>query len=216
MPAERARDRLLRKLSGEISDKRVLDAIAAVRRERFVRQADRHAAYEDVALGIAAGQTISQPTIVAIMLQEMELRRFDRVLEIGTGSGYQAAILGELAREVVTVERVPELAESAREVLKRMGYDNVRVEDAGAILGWPADAPFDAIVVAAAAPRLPRTLIGQLEIGGRLVIPVGDLREQSLMKVVRTMDGAVTRSLGACRFVPLIGRDAWSESDLSS
>ena len=216
MPAERARDRLLRKLSGEISDKRVLDAIAAVRRERFVRQADRHAAYEDVALGIAAGQTISQPTIVAIMLQEMELKRFDRVLEIGTGSGYQAAILGELAREVVTVERVPQLAESAREVLERMGYDNVRVEDAGPILGWPAGAPYDAIVVAAAAPRLPRTLIGQLEIGGRLVIPVGDLREQSLMKVVRTMDGVVTRALGACRFVPLIGRDAWSESDLSS
>ena len=216
MPTERARDRLLRKLSGEISDKRVLDAIAAVRRERFVRQADRHAAYEDVALGIAAGQTISQPTIVAIMLQEMELKRFDRVLEIGTGSGYQTAILGELAREVVTVERVPQLAESAREVLKRMGYDNVRVEDAGPILGWPAGAPYDAIVVAAAAPRLPRTLLGQLEIGGRLVIPVGNLREQSLMKVVRTMDGVVTRALGACRFVPLIGRDAWSESDLSS
>ncbi|MCE2456439.1 MAG: protein-L-isoaspartate(D-aspartate) O-methyltransferase [Dehalococcoidia bacterium] len=216
MPTERARDRLLRKLSGEISDKRVLDAIAAVRRERFVRQADRHAAYEDVALGIAAGQTISQPTIVAIMLQEMELKRFDRVLEIGTGSGYQTAILGELAREVVTVERVPQLAESAREILERMGYDNVRVEDAGPILGWPAGAPYDAIVVAAAAPRLPRTLLGQLEIGGRLVIPVGNLREQSLMKVVRTMDGVVTRALGACRFVPLIGRDAWSESDLSS
>ena len=216
MPAERARDRLLRKLSGEISDKRVLDAIATVRRERFVRQADRHVAYDDVALGIAAGQTISQPTIIAIMLQEMELKRFDRVLEIGTGSGYQAAVLSELVREVVTVERVPELAESSREILARMGYDNVRVENAGAILGWPADAPYDAIVVAAAAPRLPRTLIGQLEIGGRLVIPVGNLREQSLMKVVRTLDGVVTRALGACRFVPLIGRDAWAESDLGN
>ena len=216
MPAERARDRLLRKLSGEISDKRILDAIAAVRRERFVRQADRHVAYDDVALGIAAGQTISQPTIVAIMLQEMELKRFDRVLEIGTGSGYQAAVLSELVREVVTVERVPELAESSREILARMGYDNVRVENAGATLGWPADAPYDAIVVAAAAPRLPRTLIGQLEIGGRLVIPVGNLREQSLMKVVRTLDGVVTRALGACRFVPLIGRDAWAESDLGN
>ena len=216
MPAERARDRLLKKLSREISDKRVLDAIAAVRRERFVRQADRHVAYDDVALGIAAGQTISQPTIVAIMLQEMELKRFDRVLEIGTGSGYQAAVLSELVREVVTVERVPELAESSREILARMGYDNVRVENAGAILGWPAAAPYDAIVVAAAAPRLPRTLIGQLEIGGRLVIPVGNLREQSLMKVVRTLDGVVTRALGACRFVPLIGRDAWAESDLGN
>ena len=121
MPAERARDRLLRKLSGEISDKRVLDAIAAVRRERFVRQVDRHVAYDDVALGIAAGQTISQPTIVAIMLQEMELKRFDRVLEIGTGSGYQAAVLSELVREVVTVERVPELAESSREIWHAWG-----------------------------------------------------------------------------------------------
>ena len=214
MPVERARDRLLRKLSGEISDKRVLGAIAAVPRERFVRQADRHVAYDDIALGIAAGQTISQPTIVAIMLQEMELKRFDRVLEIGTGSGYQAALLGELAREVVTVERVPELADSAGLLLARLGYSNVSVEEAGVGLGRPEDAPFDAIVVAAAAPRIPRTLLGQLEVGGRLIIPVGNLREQSLMKVVRTFDGAVTRALGACRFVPLIGRDAWSESDL--
>ncbi len=215
MPVERARDRLLRKLSGQISDKRVLDAIAAVPRERFVRQADRHVAYEDIALSIPAGQTISQPTIVAIMLQEMELKRFDRVLEIGTGSGYQAAILGELAREVVTVERVPELADSARMLLTRLGYTNISVEEAGVALGSPGDAPFDAIVVAAAAPRIPRNLLLQLEIGGRLVIPVGNLREQSLIKAVRTMDGVVTRSLGACRFVPLIGREAWSESDLS-
>ena len=214
MPVERARDRLLRKLSGEISDKRVLDAIARVPRERFVRPAERHLAYEDVALGIAARQTISQPTIVAIMTQEMEIRRYDRVLEIGTGSGYQAAILGELAREVVTVERVPELAESARQMLHRLGYGNIRVEEAGDLLGRPEDAPFDAIIVAAAAPRLPRTLIRQLEIGGRLVIPVGSLREQSLMKLVRTTNGVVTRALGACRFVPLIGRDAWAESEV--
>ncbi len=216
MPVERARDRLLRKLSGEISDKRVIDAIAAVPRERFVRPVERHVAYEDIALGIAAGQTISQPTIVAIMLQELELRRFDRVLEIGTGSGYQAALLAELAREVVTVERVPELAESARLLLDRLGYGNIRVEEAGPLLGRPGDAPFDAIVVAAAAPRIPQNLVGQLEFGGRLVIPVGSLREQSLLKVVRTMDGVVTRALGACRFVPLIGRDAWPESELTS
>ena len=214
MPVERARDRLLRKLSGEISDKRVLDAMARVPRERFVRPAERHLAYEDVALGIAARQTISQPTIVAIMTQEMEIRRYDRVLEIGTGSGYQAAILGELAREVVTVERVPDLAESARQMLHRLGYGNIRVEEAGDLLGRPEDAPFDAIVVAAAAPRLPRMLIRQLEIGGRLVIPVGSLREQSLMKLVRTTNGVVTRALGACRFVPLIGRDAWAESEV--
>ena len=214
MPVERARGRLLRKLSREIPDSRVLDAIASVPRERFVRPADRHVAYEDVALGIASGQTISQPTIVAIMVQEMEIRRFDRVLEIGTGSGYQAAILGELAREVVTVERVPELAASARKLLARMGYSNVRVEQSGGFLGRPEDAPFDAIVVAAAAPRLPQTLMSQLEIGGRLIIPVGSLRDQSLMKIVKTVDGAVTRALGACRFVPLIGHDAWSETEV--
>ena len=214
MPVERARDRLLRKLSGAISDQRVLDAIASVPRERFVRAADRHVAYDDVALGIAAGQTISQPTIIAIMTQELELRRFDRVLEIGTGSGYQAAILGEMVREVVTVERVPELAASARRLLGRLGYSNIRIEQAGGLLGRPEDAPFDAIVVAAAAPRLPRTLISQLEFGGRLIIPVGSLREQSLIKIVKTVDGVVTRSLGACRFVPLIGSDAWSESEV--
>ena len=214
MPVERARDRLLRKLSGEISDQRVLDAMARVPRERFVRPAERHLAYEDVALGIAARQTISQPTIVAIMTQELEIRRYDRVLEIGTGSGYQAAILGELAREVVTVERVPELAASARQMLHRLGYSNIRVEEAGDVLGRPEDAPFDAIIVAAAAPRLPRTLVRQLEVGGRLVIPVGSLREQSLMKLVRTTNGVVTRALGACRFVPLIGRDAWAESEV--
>ena len=214
MPVERARDRLLRKLSGEISDQRVLDAMARVPRERFVRPAERHLAYEDVALGIAARQTISQPTIVAIMTQELEIRRYDRVLEIGTGSGYQAAILGELVREVVTVERVPELAASARQMLHRLGYGNIRVEEAGDVLGRPEDAPFDAIIVAAAAPRLPRTLVRQLEVGGRLVIPVGSLREQSLMKLVRTTNGVVTRALGACRFVPLIGRDAWAESEV--
>ena len=214
MPVERARDRLLRKLSGEISDQRVLGAMARVPRERFVRPAERHLAYEDVALGIAARQTISQPTIVAIMTQELEIRRYDRVLEIGTGSGYQAAILGELAREVVTVERVPELAASARQMLHRLGYGNIRVEEAGDVLGRPEDAPFDAIIVAAAAPRLPRTLVRQLEVGGRLVIPVGSLREQSLMKLVRTTNGVVTRALGACRFVPLIGRDAWAESEV--
>ena len=214
MPVERAKDRLLRKLSREISDQRVLNAIASVPREKFVRSADRHLAYEDVALGLSSGQTISQPTIVAIMLQEMELRRYDRVLEIGTGSGYQAAILGELTREVVTVERVPELAASARLLLARLGHGNIRVEQAGGVLGRPEDPPFDAIVVAAAAPRLPQALLSQLEIGGRLIIPVGSLREQSLMKIVKTVDGPVTRALGACRFVPLIGRDAWSESEV--
>ena len=205
---------LLEKLSGEISDRRVLDAIAAVPREQFVLSRDRHAAYEDIALPIGAGQTISQPTIVAIMVQELELRRYDRVLEIGTGSGYQAAILSKLAREVITVERIPELASSAKGLLDRLGSTNVRVEPAGLALGRVEDSPYNAIVVAAAAPKLPLSLVGQLDSGGRLVVPVGSRSDQTLIKVVLTPDGIVTRSIAACRFVPLIGEDAWSESDL--
>ena len=212
MTLQDARDSLIRKLSAEISDRRTLDAIAAVPRERFVPPAYRSAAYEDIALAIGAGQTISQPAIVAIMIEELELRRFDRVLEVGAGSGYQAAILGRLAREVITVERIPELTESARALLEELGCGNVRVEQAGDALGWPDEAPYDAIIVAAAAPRLPRALIDQLAPGGRLIVPVGSRSEQNLVKVIKTPTGEITRSLSACRFVPLIGKDAWEDA----
>lgn len=212
MTLQDARDSLIHKLSAEISDGRTLDAIAAVPRERFVPSAYRSAAYEDVALSIGFGQSISQPTIVAIMIEELELRRFDRVLEIGAGSGYQAAILGQLAREVIAVERIPELTASARAILQELGYGNIRVEQAGDALGWPDDAPYDAIIVAAAAPRLPRILLDQLASGGRLIVPVGSRREQNLVKATKSPHGVVTRSLAACRFVPLIGQDAWNDS----
>lgn len=212
MTLQDARDDLIRKLSAEISDGRTLDAIAAVPRERFVPPAYRAAAYEDVALSIGFGQSISQPTIVAIMIEELELRRFDRVLEIGAGSGYQAAILGQLAREVIAVERIPELTASARATLQELGYGNIRVEQAGDALGWPHDAPYDAIIVAAAAPRLPRILLDQLAPGGRIIVPVGSRREQNLVKATKSPHGVVTRSLAACRFVPLIGQDAWRET----
>ena len=208
---------LIRKLSAEISDRRVLDAMNAVPRERFVPSEARRFAYDDSALPIEAGQTISQPTIVAMTLEAMEIGRFDRVLEVGTGSGYQAALLGELAREVVTVERVPELARSAKALLAELGCDNVRVELAGERLGWAAGAPYDAATVAAAAPRVPRTLIEQLKAGGRLIVPVGDLREQTLIKAVRTEDGFSAASLIPCRFVPLIGDDdGWSEAEAAA
>ena len=213
MDLQDARDSLIRKLSAEISDRRVLDAIAATPRERFVPPAYRSAAYEDYALAIGYGQTISQPTIVAIMIEELELRRFDRVLEVGAGSGYQAAILGRLAREVITVERVPELTASARAILDELGYNNVRVEQAGDALGWSDDAPYDAIIVAAAAPRIPGALIEQLAPGGRLIVPVGSRDEQNLVKVTKSPDGMVTQSLSACRFVPLIGEGAWDEGE---
>lgn len=200
-------------LRREITDERVLSAMSRVPREMFVPQAHRHLAYEDMALPIEEGQTISQPLIVAMMIAALELEQADKVLEVGTGSGYQAALLALLAREVVTVERAPPLVDLARERLAGMGYDNVKVLQSGETLGSPDDAPFNAIIVAAAGPFLPRALIGQLTEGGRLVIPVGSRLEQQLMQVRKTPQGYYVRSLGPCRFVPLLGEGAWSEED---
>ena len=217
MRNESQKSDLIRKLAARISDRRVLDAMGAVPRERFVPSAVRRFAYDDSALPIAAGQTISQPTIVAMTLEAMEVGRFDRVLEVGTGSGYQAALLGELAREVITVERVPELARSAKALLAELGCDNVSVKTAGERLGWAEGAPYDAATVAAAAPRVPPTLMEQLKTGGRLIVPVGDLREQTLMKAVKTADGFSAAPLVPCRFVPLIGADGgWSEEEAAA
>ena len=208
---EYARLSLLKKLAGDVPDRRVLDAMRRVPRERFVEPSTADLAYQDIALPIAAGQTISQPTMVAIMVGELELRRSDKVLEIGAGSGYQAAILSELAKEVITLERIPELADSARQTLADLGYRNVRVELAGPRLGREEDAPYNAIVVAAAAPRLPLSLLDQIATGGRLVVPVGDRHEQTLMTVVKGAEGFTTRTVTTCRFVPLIAEDAWPD-----
>ena len=150
------------------------------------------------------------------MVNALELRSTDRVLEIGTGSGYQAAVLAELASRVITIERLAGLAETAAQRLESLGYGNVEVCLAGAELGWPAGAPYDGIVVAAGAPRLPRVLMDQLAVGGRLVVPVGSLEAQELMKVRRTQGGFSFNTLGSCRFVPLIGEDAWSADDASA
>ena len=208
---EYAKRGLFEKLASEISDDRVLEAMRRVPRERFVTAATADLAYQDIALPIAAGQTISQPTIIAIMVSELELRRSDKVLEVGAGSGYQAAILSQLAREVITLERIPELAESAGERLAALGYRNVRVELAGPRLGRQEDAPYNAIIVAAASPRIPQALLNQLEVGGRMIAPVGDRHEQTLIKIIRSADGFTTRTLTACRFVPLIAEDAWPD-----
>lgn len=185
-----------------------------VPREAFVALSYRAAIYEDVPLPIGEGQTVSQPYIVAYMVSSLELRRTDRVLEVGTGSGYQAAILAELAAEVVSVERIESLAESAKPILESLGYANVKVVQAIRELGWPEEAPYNAIIVAAGAPRLPRGLMEQLDTGGRMVVPVGSLHDQELMKITRTLDGFSIRALEACRFVPLVGEGAWSEDDL--
>ena len=196
-----------------MGDPKVIEAFERVQREDFVPVASASLAYEDIPLPIGDGQTISQPYIVAIMASALELRRTDKVLEIGTGSGYQAALLAELAGQVVTVERINALADAARGRLENLGYSNVKVYLAGTELGWSEESPYNAIIVAAGAPKLPRELVGQLTVGGRLVIPVGSMESQELMKIVRTEDGFSVRTLGSCRFVPLIGRGAWPEED---
>ncbi|MBN1856144.1 MAG: protein-L-isoaspartate(D-aspartate) O-methyltransferase [Dehalococcoidia bacterium] len=181
-----------------------------VPREDFVLSADRDAAYEDHPLGIGYGQTISQPFIVALMLQALTLKSTDSVLEVGTGSGYVAAILGELVERVTTVEIVPELALTATRTLHSKGYSNIDVHLVPrSTLGWIDNAPYDAIIVSAGAPSIPPILSGQLKWNGRMVIPVGSRSQQELIKLTRTMQGDKVESLGSCYFVPLIGDDAW-------
>ena len=209
---EAARARLLRELAGTIGDERVLDAIAQVPRSRFVPESHRAKAYDDAPLPLAVGQTISQPTIVAIMTQGLALTGEERVLEVGTGSGYQAALLGRLAKSVVTVERHATLLQAATEALHAVGADNVEVHLTTETLGWPAAAPYDAIIVTAAAPQVPQALLDQLQEGGRLVIPVGPREQQELLVVTKQNNRIERRSLGPCRFVPLIGAQAWPAS----
>jgi protein-L-isoaspartate(D-aspartate) O-methyltransferase len=191
----------------------VLGAIARVPREVFIPLELRHRADEDEALPIEAGQTISQPTVVAHMTEALALRPGHRVLEIGTGSGYQSAVLAELTAEVISVERHAALAEQARRTLAYLGYDNVRVMVGDGTLGWPDGAPYDAIIVTAAAPVIPAHLAEQLSTGGRLVLPVGGRSDQQLVQVSKDEHGQLSEStLGYVRFVPLIGRDGWSDS----
>jgi protein-L-isoaspartate(D-aspartate) O-methyltransferase len=192
-----------------IADERVLAAMGRVPRELFVPEAYRRAAYDDAALPIGEGQTISQPYMVARICEVLALRGEERVLDVGTGSGYQAAVLAELAGEVHTIERLPALAERARQALAAAGYGRVRVHVGDGTLGLPEYAPFAAIAVAAAAPMVPPSLYAQLEPAGRLVVPVGGRGGQELQLVVRSPEGpAVLRSV-PCRFVPLVGAEGF-------
>ncbi len=210
------RERLVRALRREIRDERVLQAFASVPRERFVPREVQRYAYDDRPLPIGEGQTISQPLMVAIMTQALRLKGEEKVLELGTGSGYQAAILSLLAREVISVERVPELAATAAQRLKELGYDNVRVYVAGEELGWLEEAPYAAIIVTAGAPEIPQSLIDQLAMNGRMVLPVGGRRSQQLVRVTKTEAGITLERLGECRFVPLIGgKEGWPEWEVS-
>ncbi len=204
---------LFRKLLRNIPSETVIRAMEQVPRDLFVPQDSRHMAYLDLPLNIGEGQTISQPYIVAMMTEAMELSGGDRVLEIGTGSGYQTAILSALTPRgrVVSMERVPALMQQARQRLQELGYRNVEVQQAGSSLGCPSKGPYDAIIVTAAAPRLPESLIPQLAIGGRLVIPVGTLSQQELVQARRTDEGLSLRVLGPCRFVPLLGAEAFPQ-----
>jgi protein-L-isoaspartate(D-aspartate) O-methyltransferase len=212
MSARATPETLIASLARHVHDAGVLDAIRAVPRDRFVPEAVRAAAWEDRALAIGDGQTISQPLIVALMTEAAALTPTDRVLEVGTGSGYQAAVLARLARAVVSVERLPHLQEQAARVLTELGVSNVRLERAAPdVLGFPAAAPYDAILVTAGAPDVPRSLLDQLALGGRLVIPVGRTQPLDLAVITRTEAGFIRRSLGPCGFVPLIGPDAWPD-----
>jgi len=208
---ERARQSLLNSIDREIADNRVVDAMRRIPREAFVPQEQYHAAYDDRPLSIGFGQTISQPFIVALMIQALELRGDEKVLELGTGSGYEAAILAELAQGVVTVECIPELAEAARQVLDKLGYSNIEIHVAGRTLGWPEGAPYDAIIVSAGAPTVPQALLEQLTWNGRLVIPVGSRWQQELLRVTKLRKGNEIENLGGCYFVPLIGEGAWED-----
>jgi len=211
MDFEAARAKLIEHLGAEVKDKRVLAAVSRVPRECFVPPEQRHLAYEDRPLPIGLEQTISQPFIVALMTQALELTGKEKVLEIGTGSGYQTAILAELAGTVVTVERLPTLAEAAKKVLTSLSYANIVLHQAKEELGWPEEAPYEAIIATAGAPRVPNELMAQLAIGGRMVIPVGSLYTQELCKITRGRKKNKIQNLGGCRFVSLIGKGAWEE-----
>lgn len=208
LPRERMVERLRHHY--KIKDERVLAAMMVVPRHLFVPEALRGNAYGDHALPINAGQTISQPFIVARMTELLEIDRRSKVLEIGAGSGYQTAILACLARDVFAVERIKELADEAGRRLRQLDFRNVFLRCADGTRGWEAGAPFDAILVAAGGPEIPEPLLNQLTIGGRLVIPVGETREsQALVRIIRDEQGFIEENHGSCAFVPLVGQHGW-------
>jgi protein-L-isoaspartate(D-aspartate) O-methyltransferase len=194
-----------------IQDERVLAAMRRIPRHEFLPEAIRGMAYTDNALPLGEGQTISQPYMVALMTESLRLTGTERVLEIGTGSGYQAAVLAELCEKVYTVERIKTLADKARATLDRLGYKGVAIKVYDGTYGWKEMAPFDAIIVTAGSPDIPAPLVEQLKEGGRMSIPVGDRYGQQLITVAKTPEGVVTERSIPCMFVPLIGNHGWKE-----
>ena len=194
----------------KIADDRVLSAMNTVPRHLFVPSALQSQAYKDNALPLSVGQTISQPFIVARMTELLELTGRERVLEIGSGSGYQTAVLGLLARKVYAIERIESIASAAKERLRNLGYRNISYRVGDGTLGWPIYAPFDAMLVAAGGPEIPQPLVDQLAVGGRMVIPIGDeQKSQVLVRVTKNEKGYSTENCGPCAFVPLIGEHGW-------
>jgi protein-L-isoaspartate(D-aspartate) O-methyltransferase len=208
---ERARARMLDEqlVARGISDPRVLAAMARVERHRFVDEALQTRAYDDRPLPIGEHQTISQPLMVALMTQALELEGHERVLEIGTGCGYQTAVLAELAANVFSIERISSLAAAARRLLDRLGYHRIAIRIGDGTLGWAEEAPFDAIVVTAGSPQVPRPLIAQLTAQGRLVFPIGEEELQTLVRIRKNEGGLHEEYFGDCRFVKLVGRYGW-------
>ncbi len=208
-----ARERMVRNqlITRGITDKRVLNAMGRIRRHLFMEEALEGEAYNDHPLPIGHKQTISQPYIVALMTQALELSGNEKTLEIGTGSGYQTAILAELSDRVYTIERIRALMERARHILQELGYTNVMFKSYDGTLGWEEYSPYDAIIITAGAPDVPEPLLKQLADGGRMVVPVGDRFSQELIKITKRKDSYDRKSLGGCRFVDLIGAHGWKE-----
>ena len=209
----RQRERLVERVRERgVQDLQVLHAVSEVPRHLFVPEGVRHRAYEDAALPIGWGQTISQPSIQALYMDRLGIAPGQRVLEIGTGSGYQTALLARVADHVYSVERIRELSVRARGVLEGLGLRNVALLVGDGTVGWSRFAPYDAILVAAGAPRVPEALVEQLAPGGRMLVPVGTREEQRLVRVTRTGDGWEEETMTACVFVPLLGRFGWAEA----
>lgn len=196
-----------------IKNERVLSAMKKVPRHLFLDESMQYKAYDDMALSIGENQTISQPYMVAVMTELLALKGNEKVLEIGTGSGYQAAILAELAREVFTVERIAALAALAEERFRALGYANIRIKTGDGTIGWPEEAPFDRIIITAGAPAIPEPLAGQLSEGGIIIAPVGDRSSQQLIKIKKSEGRLLKEFHTPCVFVPLIGKYAWSAKD---
>jgi len=200
-----------------VRDERVLRAMEKIPRHLFVEEGLRDQAYSDHPLPIGERQTISQPYIVALMTEALSLEGTEKILEVGTGSGYQAAVLAELADRVFSIERIAKMADRARRILGALRYSNVLIKVGDGTYGWKDEAPFDGIIVTAGAPKVPETLVAQLAVGGRLVIPVGDRFTQTLFRVVRRSEepgDVVKEDLGGCRFVDLIGDHGWKKNSL--